>query len=77
MHDYDGGGGGLILWWHKQIIFFTKCNSFETKKKTTNNYLLYIFAITNASVQFHSFPLDLAPAVLLKLIICLLYQVFH
>ena len=39
--------------------------------------MLYIFAITIASIHFHDFPLDLSPVVLLKLIICFLSQMFQ
>ena len=64
MHNLGGGGGGWP--YDKQISFFTKWDSFETKN---NNYLLYIFLITIASIHFHGFPLDLS-VVLLKLTIC-------
>ena len=37
-------------------------------KQKNNNYLLYIFAATIASIHFHGFPLDLS-VVLLKLML--------
>ena len=40
----------------------------EIVLKQKNNYLLYIFAATIASIHFHGFPLDLS-AVLLKLML--------
>ena len=71
MHDYGGGGGG---WPYDDISknnFFSQ-SEIVLKQKTTNNYLLYIFVITIASIHFDGFPLDLSPVVLLKLMICFL-----
>ena len=64
MQDYGGGGGG----WPCDDIsnFFLQCE-IVLKQKATNNYLLYIFAITIASIHIHGFSQDLSPAVSLKL----------
>ena len=64
MHNHGEGGWGWP--YDKQISFSTKWDSFKTKN---NNFLLYIFLITIASIHFHGFPLDLS-VVLLKLTIC-------
>ena len=66
-HDYGIGEGVGLMMTYKQISFFYKV--IVLKQKTTNNFMLYIFVISIASIHFHDFLLDLSP-VLLKLIIC-------
>ena len=58
--------GGPVMF----VVNFFLQSEIALKQKTTNNYLLYIFVITIASINFHDFSLDMSPAVLLKLIIC-------
>ena len=76
MHEHGGGGRGSPYGDKIKNVFFSQIE-IVLKQKTANNYLLYIFVVTIASFDFHSFPLDLSPIVLLKLIICFLTQVFH
>ena len=76
MHEHRGGGRGSPYGDKIKNVFFSQIEM-VLKQKTANNYLLYIFVVTIASFDFHSFPLDLSPIVLLKLIICFLSQVFH
>ena len=67
MHGYGGGGGSCTNDDISKNNFVSQ-SEVVLKQKTASNYLLYIFVIITASINFYGFPLDLPPVVLLNLI---------